>query len=111
MKRRDWWLMPKEPFWTPSRLISGLIFIFVAAASIAFTEDARKSMGLDSNYLSRLPGRTVLGPAFVGVLCIWFPAALGGMIGGRVNQETPGEVLYWFGWVMLIVTGILFLVL
>lgn len=105
MKRRDWWLMPKEPFWTPSRILSGLIFFFVLAAGTVFT----------AGVADRAAGMAI-APTIWGLLCIWFPEALGsvsklGPSGPAFTKETPPEAVYWFGWVMLIVPGILFVVL
>jgi len=107
MKRQNWWEMPKGPFWTPSRILSLLIFL-VALAFADFPEDApRRAAGMAS------------APLILGLLCIWFPDALSGFRGRglgdnwihTVDRDTPAEVLYWFGWVMLIVPGILFIVL
>jgi Zn-finger nucleic acid-binding protein len=35
--------------------------------------------------------------------CIWFPDALGGYIGGRIDRESPPRLVFILGWVILLV--------
>ena len=97
--------MPKGPFWTPSRILSGLVFLVVLAAGTVFTEGTPDRAA-----------RYVMAPVVWGLLCVWFSDALGGLTGSllsfrKINKETPPEVLYWFGWVMLLLPGVLFFIL
>ena len=103
----DPWEMPKGPFWTPARLYSLVILI---------AEFLLASLLVGPDRFDRRIAGYITTPSIVGLLCIWFPEQLStfrGYVGlGRfVDRETPEELLFYAGWVALLLPFLLWLVL
>ena len=98
-------MMPKGSFWTPSRILSGLVFLIVFVAGVEF-------LGAHQVPATRSTARALV-PAIWGLLAVWFSDALGGFTGSisGIDKTTPSEVIYWFGWLMLLLPGLLFFIL
>ena len=94
----DPWEMRKGPFWSPSRAWSLAILVSEILFSSRFAGPYQ--------YEQKVAGY-MLAPSILGALCIWFPEQLGGFkgyvgLGRYVDQETQGDVLYYFGWAALV---------
>ena len=85
-------MFPKEPIWTPSRMISGLIAILYLV-----------SAWLTGGGQSAVP---VLLFIILPLLCIWFPDAMGQYTGAflsrtPISRPSPTGFVWFLGWVLL----------
>jgi hypothetical protein len=49
----------------------------------------------------------ILGFCTLPIACIWFPDALGGMVGGRIDKASPRSFAWFMGWVVLLVPAVM----
>jgi hypothetical protein len=82
-------------FWTRSRVASGLVFLAVNAGGFALLATSPP-----------LALAKILGPAVAGLFSVWFPEYLSSFRGhvglAFVKDQTPGAVVYWMGWFLLV---------
>jgi len=68
-------------------------------------------LGLALRYSSLDFAAKMLRFSVLPLICVWFPDALGNLVGGRITKKSPRSFVWFLGWVVLLLPVIVSVIL